>query len=38
MYLKIRDRASYEFAIASVAVALNLEGDTVKEARIGRMP
>jgi xanthine dehydrogenase YagS FAD-binding subunit len=35
LYLKIRDRASYEFAIASVAVALNLEGDTVKEARIG---
>ena len=35
MYLKIRDRASYEFAIASVAVALNLQGDTVKDARIG---
>ena len=35
LYLKIRDRASYEFAIASAAVALHLEGDTVKEARIG---
>jgi xanthine dehydrogenase YagS FAD-binding subunit len=35
LYLKIRDRASYEFAIASVAVALDLQGDTVKEARIG---
>jgi xanthine dehydrogenase YagS FAD-binding subunit len=35
MYLKIRDRASYEFAIASVAVALDLQGDTVKEVRIG---
>jgi xanthine dehydrogenase YagS FAD-binding subunit len=35
MYLKIRDRASYEFAIASVAVALDLQGETVKEARIG---
>jgi xanthine dehydrogenase YagS FAD-binding subunit len=35
VYLKIRDRASYEFAIASVAVALDLQGDTVKEARIG---
>jgi xanthine dehydrogenase YagS FAD-binding subunit len=35
LYLKIRDRASYEFAIASVAVALDLNGDAVKEARIG---
>jgi xanthine dehydrogenase YagS FAD-binding subunit len=35
LYLKIRDRASYEFAISSAAVALNLEGDTVKEVRIG---
>jgi xanthine dehydrogenase YagS FAD-binding subunit len=35
LYVKIRDRASYEFAIASAAVALNLEGDTVKEVRIG---
>lgn len=35
LYLKIRDRESYEFAISSVAVALNLEGDKVKEARIG---
>lgn len=35
MYLKIRDRESYEFAIASVAVALDLQADTVKEARIG---
>ncbi len=34
-YLKIRDRASYEFAIASAAVALHLEGDTVRAARIG---
>lgn len=35
LYLKIRDRASYEFAISSVAVALNLDGNTVTEARIG---
>lgn len=35
LYLKIRDRASYEFAIASVAVALELDGDVVRQARIG---
>ena len=33
-YLKIRDRESYEFAIASAAVALDLDGETVREARI----
>jgi xanthine dehydrogenase YagS FAD-binding subunit len=33
-YVKIRDRESYEFALASAAVALHLEGDIVKEARI----
>lgn len=35
LYLKIRDRESYEFALASAAVALALDGDTVREARIG---
>lgn len=35
LYLKIRDRQSYEFAIASAAVALTLDGDVVREARIG---
>ena len=35
LYLKIRDRQSYEFAIASAAVALAMEGDVVREARIG---
>jgi xanthine dehydrogenase YagS FAD-binding subunit len=35
LYLKVRDRQSYEFAIASAAVALELEGGTVREARIG---
>jgi xanthine dehydrogenase YagS FAD-binding subunit len=34
LYLKIRDRQSYAFALASVAVALHLEGSTVREARI----
>jgi xanthine dehydrogenase YagS FAD-binding subunit len=35
LYLKIRDRESYEFAISSVAVALDLQGNTVKQARMG---
>lgn len=36
LYLKVRDRASYAFAIASAAVALELNADgTVKVARIG---
>jgi xanthine dehydrogenase YagS FAD-binding subunit len=35
LYLKIRDRASYEFAIAAAAVALDLDGDVVRQARIG---
>ncbi len=34
-YLKVRDRASYEFAIASAAVALDMDGDVVRQARIG---
>ncbi len=34
LYLKIRDRDSYEFALASAAVALDLEGGRVKQARI----
>lgn len=33
-YLKIRDRQSYEFALASAAVALELHRDTIKHARI----
>jgi xanthine dehydrogenase YagS FAD-binding subunit len=32
-YLKIRDRLSYTFALVSVAVGLELEGGTIKEAR-----
>jgi xanthine dehydrogenase YagS FAD-binding subunit len=34
LYLKIRDRASYEFALASAAVALDLHGGVVRHARI----
>jgi xanthine dehydrogenase YagS FAD-binding subunit len=34
VYLKVRDRESYEFALASAAVALDLEGDVVREVRI----
>jgi xanthine dehydrogenase YagS FAD-binding subunit len=35
LYLKVRDRASYEFAIASAAVALDMDGERVRQARIG---
>jgi len=34
LYLKVRDRQSYEFALASAAVALDFEADAVREARI----
>jgi xanthine dehydrogenase YagS FAD-binding subunit len=33
-YLKVRDRASYAFALVSVAAALTLEGNQIKEARL----
>jgi xanthine dehydrogenase YagS FAD-binding subunit len=33
-YLKIRDRASYAFALVSVAAALELDGDTIVDARL----
>ena len=33
-YLKIRDRLSYAFALISVAAALELDGNTIKEARL----
>ncbi len=33
-YLKIRDRLSYAFALVSVAAALELDGDAIKEARL----
>ena len=33
-YLKIRDRLSYAFALVSAAAALELDGDTIAEARL----
>ncbi|MCQ9471380.1 xanthine dehydrogenase family protein subunit M [Pseudomonas alliivorans] len=33
-YLKVRDRASYAFALVSVAAALKLDGDVVSDARL----
>jgi xanthine dehydrogenase YagS FAD-binding subunit len=34
LYLKIRDRESYEFALASAAVALDLSGGSAREVRV----
>jgi CO/xanthine dehydrogenase FAD-binding subunit len=34
-YLKVRDRASYEFALAAAAVALTLNGGVIARARVG---
>jgi xanthine dehydrogenase YagS FAD-binding subunit len=34
LYLKLRDRASYEFALASAAVVLTIAGGNVTRARI----
>ena len=33
-YLKMRDRASYAFALVSVAAALDLDGDNIRGARL----
>jgi xanthine dehydrogenase YagS FAD-binding subunit len=33
-YLKIRDRASYAFALVSVAAALEMSGNRIKQARV----
>jgi xanthine dehydrogenase YagS FAD-binding subunit len=33
-YLKIRDRLSYAFALVSIAAALDLEGGTIRQARL----
>ena len=35
LYLKVRDRASYAFALASAAVAVELQGRTIRDARVG---
>ena len=34
VYLKLRDRASYEFALASAAVVITIAGGTVTRARV----
>lgn len=34
LYLKLRDRASYEFALASVAVAVEMDGKRIRKARV----
>lgn len=34
-YLKVRDRASYEFALATAAVVLELEAGVIRDARLG---
>ena len=34
LYTKIRDRASYAFALVSVAAALDLKGNTIHDARL----
>jgi xanthine dehydrogenase YagS FAD-binding subunit len=33
-YLKVRDRASYAFALVSVAAGLDMDGDSIKEVRL----
>jgi xanthine dehydrogenase YagS FAD-binding subunit len=33
-YLKVRDRASFEFALASAAVAVDTDGGSVRDARV----
>jgi xanthine dehydrogenase YagS FAD-binding subunit len=33
-YLKVRDRASFEFALVSTAVALDMEGTHIRQARV----
>lgn len=33
-YLKVRDRASYAFALVSVAAAVEMDGDRIKDVRI----
>ena len=34
LYIKVRDRASYAFALVSVAAALDMDGNTIKNARL----
>lgn len=34
-YLKVRDRTSYAFALVSVAAAVDLQGDIIRDVRLG---
>ena len=34
LYMKVRDRASYAFALVSVAAALDMNGNTIRNARL----
>jgi xanthine dehydrogenase YagS FAD-binding subunit len=34
LFIKVRDRASYAFALAAAAVALDLQGGTIRNARV----
>lgn len=34
-YMKVRERSSYAFALASAAIGLRMDGDTIAEARVG---
>jgi xanthine dehydrogenase YagS FAD-binding subunit len=34
VYVKVRDRASFDFALASAAVALDVQDDTIRQARV----
>ena len=34
-YLKVRDRTSYAFALVSVAAAVHMQGNTIKDVRLG---
>lgn len=33
-YIKVRDRASFEFALVSAAVALDIDGDSIRQAHV----
>jgi hypothetical protein len=34
LYLKVRDRASYEFALSAAAIALNMQDGVISDARV----
>lgn len=35
LYLKLRDRAAYEFALASAAIVMQLDGNRIRHVRVG---